>query len=246
MADISYVGHTEITDSDGSISQSVTVPANTTYAVACYSGWGGSTADTVSSISLGGTGGTSLYTRANSDDFQDAFIYGFPTSEGSRTFALTMSGGMTEGGIAMLVFLGGDVDTGNPVVATGYAEQGASNPPSSSSLATASIATVAGGIGLAFSTGYDYSVSLSMTAQSQTQIVSSGPYNGDLYGSGYKVTTGSNAVFGVTRGSATIWYSVWAVTLRLGTGAAQNKSKWGIGTGIGGRAGTNLRAGIIG
>lgn len=77
---MAYISSQVITASSGSINQSVTVPAGTTYAVIYYGGWS-NPARTVSAMSLGGTSATALFTHATTNDFQDGWIYGVATSE---------------------------------------------------------------------------------------------------------------------------------------------------------------------
>lgn len=205
---IAYLGYAVVSDSDGSISQSVTVPTNTDYALIFVGGWT-STAPTVSSMSLGGTAASNLYTRATSDSYQDSHVYGVATSAGSKTFAATFSGAFTEGGVAILVFLSG-VNSSNPLVATNYAE---TNDTIKNSHTWTGMTSVAGGIGLVFATGYYDAVTFTMTAQSQTNIVT-GTYNNDDYGAAYKLTTGSTETLGITTGVSDAYWSAVAVTLR--------------------------------
>lgn len=206
---IAYLGSATVTDADGSMSQLVTVPANTDYAIIFVGGWAGATARTVSSMALGGTSADNLYTRANSDDYQDSYVYGVATSPGSKTFAATLSGAFSEGGVAILVFLSG-VNSSNPLVASNYAETTGTVVTSAT---WSGMASVASGLGLVFATAYANTKTLTITAQSQTQIVSSS-YNSDLYAAGYKSTAGSTETLGITvSGVADFWGAV-AVTLR--------------------------------
>src|SRR5574343_322633 len=115
---ISYLGYATVLDSDGTMSQSLTVPDGANYAVIFIGGWN-ATSITVSSMSLGGISATNLYTRATyPDSYQDSYIYGVATSSGSKTFAASFSGSFAEGGIAIIVFLSG-VDTASPLVTNG-------------------------------------------------------------------------------------------------------------------------------
>ncbi len=215
---IAYISSQVITASSGSINQSVTVPAGTTYAVIYYGGWS-NPARTVSAMSLGGTSATALFTHATTNDFQDGWIYGVATSEGSKTFILTMSGSMEEGGVAMLVFLSG-IDAADPLVAADYGEVSASTPSSSLSK---TVTSVSDGIGLAFSTGYE-STSFIPTAQSQTTAVASALYNSDDYAAGYKATTGTSTTLGMDRSSSNAFWAVHVVTLRPSSSSTTNTS----------------------
>ena len=218
---IAYISSQVITASSGSINQSVTVPAGANYAVIYYGGWN-STARTVSAMSLGGTSASNLYTRATTNDFQDGYIYGVATSAGSKTFILTMSGSVTEGGVAMLVFLSG-VDTSNPFVSSAYQEVTSTQV----STMSGSITSVADGIALSFATGYSDGGALTPTAQSQTTAVSSALYNSDLYAAGYKATTGTSTTVGMDHsgsGAALTYWAFHAVTLRPASGSTTNTS----------------------
>ena len=227
---IAYIGSTSIQASSGSVSQAVTVPTGTNYAVIFYGGWS-STVRTVTSISLGGTSASNLYTRANSDDAQDSYVYGVATSEGSKTLALTMSGAMTEGGIVQIAFLSG-VDTSNPLVATNFAET------TSSALSGATwtnMASAADGIGLVFATGYAADVIFTITAQSQTQMLN-GTYNSDDYVAGYKLTTAATTTFGITVDENQRYWSAVVVTLRPSSGAQTHNYTGSGGIATGGAA----------
>lgn len=220
---IAYISSQVITASSGSINQSVTVPAGANYAVIYYGGWNW-TARTVSAMSLGGTSASNLYTRATADEFQDGYIYGVATSAGSKTFILTMSDSVTEGGVAMLVFLSG-VDTSNPFVSSAYQEVTFTQV----STMSGSITSVADGIALSFATGYFRSAgdALTPTAQSQTTAVSSALYNSDLYAAGYKATTGTSTTVGMDHsgsGDSLTYWSFHAVTLRPASGSTTNTS----------------------
>ena len=214
---MAYISSQVITASSGSINQSVTVPAGTTYAVIYYSGWS-NPARTVSAMSLGGTSATALFTHATTNDFQDGWIYGVATSEGSKTFILTMSGSMEEGGVAMLVFLSG-IDAADPLVAADYGEV---STTTSSSLSK-TVTSVSDGIGLAFSTGY-VATSFIPTAQSQTTAVASALYNSDDYAAGYKATTGTSTTLGMDRSSSNAFWAVHVVTLRPSSSSTTNTS----------------------
>ena len=214
---IAYISSQVITASSGSINQSVTVPAGTTYAVIYYGGWS-NPARTVSAMSLGGTSATALFTHATTNDFQDGWIYGVATSEGSKTFILTMSGYMEEGGVAMLVFLSG-IDAADPLVAADYGEV---STTTSSSLSK-TVTSVSDGIGLAFSTGY-VATSFIPTEQSQTTAVASALYNSDDYAAGYKATTGTSTTLGMGRSSSNAFWAVHVVTLRPSSSATTNTS----------------------
>ena len=209
---IAYTGSTSIQASSGSVSQSVTVPTGTNYAVIFYGGWS-STVRTVSALSLGGVSASNLYTRANADDAQDSYLYGVATSEGSKTLALTMSGAMTEGGIVQIAFLSG-VDTTNPVVATNFAEAIAYAVAGAT---WTNMTSAVDGIGLVFATGYNTENTLTITAQSQTQIFNSS-YNSDNYAAGYKLTTATTTTFGITVGGLQRYWSAVVVTLRAASG----------------------------
>lgn len=208
---IAYLGYAVVEDYGGSMSQSVTVPANTDYAILFVGGWN-NPARTVSSMSLGGTNATNLYTRATTNSYQDSYVYGVATSSGSKTFAATFSGSFAEGGVAIIVFLGG-VDSANPLVATNYAE---TEITVLASTTWTDMTSVADGIGLVFATAYT-GTGLVPTSQSQTQIVSS-TYSSDGYIAGYKLTTSAATTLGIsTNGNQNYWGAV-AVTLRPSTG----------------------------
>lgn len=206
---IAYTGSTSIQASSGSISQSVTVPADTNYALLFYSGWF-STPRTVSTFTLDGVAATNLFTRANTDDAQDNYLYGVPVSSGSKNLVLTMSGSMTEGGVLQIVFLSG-VNTSSPMVASNYAE---TLGTALSGSTWTGMASAVGGVGIVFASGYAANVSFTMTVQSQTQVLSGGPYNSDNYATAYKLTTASTTTFGIsTTGKQTYWTAV-VVTLQ--------------------------------
>jgi hypothetical protein len=227
---IAYTGSTSIQASSGSVSQAVTVPTGTNYAVIFYGGWS-STVRTVSALSLGGVSASNLYTRANADDAQDSYVYGVATSEGSKTLALTMSGAMTEGGIVQIAFLSG-VDTSNPLVATNYAET------TSSVLSGATwtnMTSVVDGIGFVFATGFATDVTFTITAQSQTQALN-GTYNSDDYVAGYKLTTATTTTFGITVGENQRYWSAVVVTLRPSSGAQTHNYTGSGGIATGGTA----------
>jgi hypothetical protein len=227
---IAYTGSTSIQASSGSVSQAVTVPTGTNYAVIFYGGWS-STVRTVSALSLGGVSASNLYTRANADDAQDSYVYGVATSEGSKTLALTMSGAMTEGGIVQIAFLSG-VDTSNPVVATNYAET------TSSALSGATwtnMTSVVDGIGFVFATGFATDVTFTITAQSQTQALN-GTYNSDDYVAGYKLTTATTTTFGITVGENQRYWSAVSITLRPSSGAQTHNYTGSGGVATGGTA----------
>ncbi len=216
---IAYISSQTIVASSGSINQSVTVPAGTNFAVFYYGGWN-STVRTVSTISLGGTAAGNLYTRAISDGCQDGYIYGVATSEGSKTFILTMSGSMSEGGVAMLVFLSG-VDTSNPFVSSGYVEIEYTSPETTWS---SSITSVTDGIGLVFATGYGAdSGALNPNVQSQTTSVANTTYNSDNYAAGYKATTSSSTTLGMDAELGR-YFAAHAITLRPASSATTNTS----------------------
>lgn len=214
---ISYLGYATVLDSDGTMSQSVTVPANTNYAVIFVGGWS-ATVRTVSSMSLDGVAATNLYTRANADDYQDVYVYGVATSAGSKTFAASLSGSFNEGGFAIIVFLSG-VDTASPLVTSGYGY--------SETLATevqnktiTSVPTAADGIGLVFGSGWVQGGVFDFDAQSQTSIVeASSGYNSDYYGAGYKATTGAATTFGSSQSNGQ-FSTIVVVTLNPSTGGA--------------------------
>lgn len=227
---IAYIGSTSIQASSGSVSQAVTVPTGTNYAVIFYGGWS-STVRTVSALSLGGTPASNIYTRANADDAQDSYIYGVATSEGSKTLAFTMSGAMTEGGIVQIAFLSG-VDTTNPVVATNFAEAIAS---AVNGATWTNMTSVVDGIGLVFATGYNTENTLTITAQSQTQIFNS-TYNSDNYASGYKLTAATTTTLGITVGGAQRYWSAIVVTLRPSSGAQTHNYTGSGGVATGGTA----------
>lgn len=217
---ISYLGYAVVTDADGSMSQSVTVPTNTNYAVIFVGGWVSATVLTVNSMSLDGVAATNLYTRALNDDAQDSYVYGVATSAGSKTFAASFSGGFTEGGIAIIVFLSG-VDTASPLVTNGYGYNEQKDGPSQNKT-IASIPTAANGIGLVFGTGYIDGGTFYFDVQSQTSIVeSSAAYNYDHYGAGYKATTGVATDFGSSQSSGVlsgVYSAIVVVTLNPSAG----------------------------
>lgn len=217
MAD--YLGYAVVLDSDGTMSQSVTVPDGTNYAVIFVGGWS-STAATVSSMSLGGTSATNLYTRAINDNAQDSYIYGVATSAGSKTFAASFSSAFSEGGIAILVFLSG-INTASPLTTdgTGYSE---SISDAARTKTIDSVPTAAGGIGLVFGTCYNDGGVFDFDVQSQTSIVeASSDYNSEYYGAGYKATTGAATTFGSSQSEGQGNYStIVVVTLNPSEGAA--------------------------
>ena len=211
---VAYLGSQAIGASSGSINQTITVPANTDYAIIFFGGWS-ATVRTVSAASIGGTAATNLYTRAVSNDIQDHYIYGVATSSGSKNFTLTMSGSFNEGGVAMLVFLSG-VDASNPLVANAYFE----TENVSASTWSQSITSVSDGMALVFVTGYAYSGSFIPTAQSQTTAISNAGYNSDIYAAGYKTTTGTSVTVGIDRSTSGQYFSVDGITLRPASGGA--------------------------
>lgn len=212
---ISYLGYATVLDADGTMSQSVTVPANTNYAVIFVGGWSG-TAITVSSMSLDGVAATNLYTRANTDNYQDSYVYGVATSAGSKTFAASLSGSFGDGGIAIIVFLSG-VDTASPLVTSGYGYSEATDPGVQDKTIT-SVPTANGGIGLVFGTGVGSTFNFDV--QSQTSIFeASSNYNSDYYGAGYKYTTGATTTFGSSQANGT-YSAIVVVTLNPSTGGA--------------------------
>lgn len=215
---VAYLGSQAIGASSGSINQTITVPANTDYAIIFFGGWS-ATVRTVSAASIGGTAATNLYTRAVSNYSQDHYIYGVATSSGSKNFTLTMSGSFNEGGVAMLVFLSG-VDASNPLVANAYFETEAV----SASTWSQSITSVSDGMALVFVTGYDYSDSFIPTAQSQTTAISNAGYNSDIYAAGYKTTTGTSVTVGIDRSISGQYFSVDGITLRPASGGAATVS----------------------
>jgi hypothetical protein len=211
---ISYLGYTAIQDSDGTFSQTVTVPANTSHALVFIGGWDGN-GNGVSSISLGGTAATSVISRGSADDNQDMFSYIVATSAGDKTFSASMTRAFSEGGIAVIVYLGG-VDTTTPVVDSDFHETASSGVPS----VTKNLDTVANGMGFVFATGYTTNT-FNVTVQSQTEIVNAGPYNSDNYAAAYKTTSDGTADFGLTTtGGSNTYHCSHYVTLRPSSGAA--------------------------
>jgi hypothetical protein len=214
---ISYLGYTAIEDSDGTFSQTVTVPANTSHALLFIGGWSAS-GNGVSSISLGGTAATSLIERGLFDSYQDMFAYIVATSAGSLTFSASMTRAFEEGGVAVIVYLGG-VDTTTPLVDSDFHETDSIvlNP------VTRTLDTVADGIGVVFATIYHDpgKTNFSVTDQSQTQIVKAGPFNSDDYGAAYKLTPSTGtADFGISDSGPGYYHAGLYVTLRPSSGAA--------------------------
>ena len=209
---IAYLSYSAIEDDaifvNGTVSQAVTVPTNTDYAVIFVGGWR-NPATTVSSMSLGGTAASNLYTRAITDTNQDSYVYGVATSAGSKTFTVTLSDTISEGGGIVIVYLSG-VNSGNPLVASDYAE---TTDTQKSSHTWTNMTAVTNGIGLVFASGYYNEVAFDLTAQSQTSIVT-GTYNLDNYAAAYKLTTGSTTTLGISAGGNGKFWSAIAITLR--------------------------------
>jgi hypothetical protein len=208
---ISYLNYSLITDSDGTFSQSVTVPANTSHALIFIGGWNTS-GNGVSSISLGGTSATLVIARAESSAEQDMLAYIVATSEGSKTFSASMTNAFTEGGISVLVYLSG-VDATTPIVDSDYHK----TELTAVSSVTRTLDTIADGIGVVFATCYQ-NTNLAVTEQSQTQIVNAGPYNSDYYAAAYKTTAGITATFGINSSGDSNYHSSLYVTLRPSAG----------------------------
>jgi hypothetical protein len=117
---IKYLGYAEVADSDGTQSQSITVPTGADFALAFIGGWRSGANPSVTSISLGGTTMTSVGSSVSNSNGA-AYMYYATTSVGSKTFASTQDNAWTEGGKAVLLFFSGvhqtspirDSDAGN-------------------------------------------------------------------------------------------------------------------------------------
>lgn len=206
---IEYLGYV-VVDNTGDISQAITVPSNTNYALIFRGGWT-ATAQSVTSITLDGTAATQIRTVAVSDDYQDFYLYGVPVSSGSKTLVHNLSGTFSEGGKVTVVFFSG-VDTANPSIDSNYSQYG--DAYLGTDAPTWALSSVADGIGAVFISAYNNGTSLTLTSQSQTSIFNNITYNSNIYGLGYKTTSSSSTTFGCSVTANQRYWSAVAVTLR--------------------------------
>ena len=110
---ISYLGYEVFEDSDGTWSETATLPAGTDCVVLVLAGYDPAAPD-VSTISLGGTGMV-FQTEDLETSFHSTHLYTqIATGTGAKTFACTMDSDWTVGGFAILMYFSG-VDQTTPV-----------------------------------------------------------------------------------------------------------------------------------
>lgn len=180
---VEYKGYALVTgDYDGSVSQSVTVPAGATYALAYV---GADTSRTFSAISLGGTAMTSIVTGSGAYGVNR--LWGVATTEGSKTFAYTANGAFGDGGAAVLLFFSG-VDSVRSSTGSGLNSLG--------TLSLASMASQSGDVAVivGLHDGYSSPTAQDVDLNSQTKVVENANYNNRGYGAAYKTATGSTIV----------------------------------------------------
>ena len=181
---ITYLGYTEVSDSDGNQSQSVTVPANTDFALAFISGWRSGTNPSVSSISLGGTAMTSVGSSVSDADGA-AYMYYVNTTSGTKTFASTQSNSWTEGGKAVLLYFSG-VDQASPI-----RSNSAQNASGTTTLSFSGMTSQTGDMAVLQIQGYS-SVNADVDLSGQTKIFENAvAFNSEYNAAAYKTATGT-------------------------------------------------------
>lgn len=180
---VEYKGYVIVSgDYDGSVSQSVTVPAGATYALAYV---GGDNSRTFSAMSLDGTAMTSIVTGSGAYGVNR--LWGVATTEGSKTFAYTASGNFSDGGAAVLLFFSG-VDSVRSSTGSGLNSLG--------TLSLASMASQSGDVAVivGLHDGFSSPTAQDVDLNSQTKVVENANYNNRGYGAAYKTATGSTIV----------------------------------------------------
>ena len=181
---ITYLGYTEVSDSDGNQSQSVTVPANTDFALAFISGWRSGTNPSVSSISLGGTAMTSVGSSVSDADGA-AYMYYVNTTSGTKTFASTQSNSWTEGGKAVLLYFSG-VDQSSPIRSSS-----AQNATNTATLSFSGMTSQTGDMAVLQMQSYS-SVNVDVDLSGQTKIFENAvAFNSEYNAAAYKTATGT-------------------------------------------------------
>lgn len=210
-----FENYVEITDLDGTFSQSVTVPAATTAVALFIGGWDSTSTGFSSAPTLGGVGFSGTLSGGDTSATQHGYgRYQGGPSTGSQTFAATMSGGAwDEGGFAILVFCSG-TETASPVrsealVATANSFPGTQNL---TSLTPDDICIVAG--------CHFGDPSPTMTNQGQTQIFQrTSLFNADKSGAAYKVADAATETMQYGSND-TIYNAIYYVAFKAAAGGA--------------------------
>jgi hypothetical protein len=176
---IAVTGYTILTDTDGNVSQSVTVPTGSDY---CLAFLGSDNGPTINSISIGGQamsllvagGGWALTNR----------LYGCPVTPGTRTFSLSTASPFNYLGAPGLIFLSGvgsvRASAGNGLSAIG-------------TLSLADIMSQADDFAIIIGAhdGYSSPGAQDVELNGQTAIFENQNVNYGGFGAAYKLATGS-------------------------------------------------------
>lgn len=177
-----------IEDADGTISQSVTIPANATFLLIAFMGYR-SAGLTFTSISLAGTAITNVAHSFNSGgNYQNVVVYRMASpATGSQTFAATWSGA-DEGGHVIIIPCSG-VATSSPVRdsdATGV--DGASW---ADGIGTLSLDSQSGDLAVSFVNTYANVIDVNRSGQTVI-VATSTAYNNDQAAAAYEAATGAS------------------------------------------------------